>query len=172
MRWLWSTRAIQCHVLFGAVGVIFVSSFFGSKEELQRSLPGNDWIWLLLFLVIGYPVVLFLLWVEQRAAHRESVRSAVASLTEPEKEKARRINWRRGSLVAFAIAGTVLIYQGRGGLLVNGLPAQYVGYLFLGATALGMCGVNIWYAGPIDPRFDPDNVNLVDSDTIPDPPGN
>ena len=155
MRWLWSPKAIQCHILFGMVGAIFVSVCFGSKEEMQKFLPGNDWIWLLLLLVIGYPSVLFLLWFEQRSAQREFVRELVATLTEPEKEKARRIKWRRGSLIALAAAGGAATYFGHRGLLIDELPAQYIGYFFLGMAALGLSGVNIWYGGPIDPRFDP-----------------
>jgi len=168
MNWLWSTKAIQCHILFGGAGVIFVSLCFGSKEELQKSLPGNDWIWLLLFLVVGYPVVLFLLWAEQKATQREAFRERIASLTEPEKEKARRIKWRLGSLVVIAATGASLIYYGHKGLLTNGIPAQFLGYAFLGMTVLGICGVNIWYGGPIDPRFDPQNDNPTDPHTIPD----
>jgi hypothetical protein len=162
MRWLWSPKAIQCHIGFWTVGAIFVSLCLGSKEEMQKSLPGNDWIWLLLLLVAGYPFVLFLLWFEQRNALRDFAREVAATLPEPEKVKARRVKWRRGSLVALVAAGGAAIYFGTGGLLIKGLPAQYIGYFLVGMAALGICGVNIWYSGPIDPRRDPYVENLIE----------
>jgi hypothetical protein len=61
MHWLWSANAIKCHIAFGMVGEIFVSLCLGSEKEMQKFLPDNDRIWMLLSLVIGYPFVLFLL---------------------------------------------------------------------------------------------------------------
>ncbi|MFO1004901.1 MAG: hypothetical protein U0929_02990 [Planctomycetaceae bacterium] len=163
MRWLWSPKAIQCHIAFWLVGGIFFSLLFGSKEELQKYLPGNDWIWLLLFLVFGYPLVLFLLWSENRSMVKHIEREAIEIQNNPEKVRVRRARWRRGSLVLFAIAGGAAIYFGNVGLLVNGLPAQYLGYFILSMATLGLCGVNIWYGGPIDPRFDPQDENLTET---------
>jgi hypothetical protein len=51
MRWLWSIKTIQCHILFWMVGGMFVSLCLGDKAEMEKFLPGNDWMWLLLFLV-------------------------------------------------------------------------------------------------------------------------
>jgi hypothetical protein len=98
MRWLWSPKAIQCHIAFWAVGGIFISLLFGSKEELQKYLPGNDWIWLLLFLVVGYPFVLVLLWLENRGQVQHMEREANEIRTNPEKVRWRRDRWRRGEV--------------------------------------------------------------------------
>lgn len=168
MRWLWSPNAIKCHVAFWTVGAIFIGLCFGSKEDMQKYLPGNDWIWLLLFLVVGYPFVLFLLWFEQRNRLRDSAREAIETLTEPQRVKTRRVRWRRGSLVALAVAGGAAVYFGNGGLSVNGLPAQYIGYFLLGMVALGICRVNIWYGGPIDPRLDPQFGEPVEPEVLED----
>lgn len=48
----------------------------------------------------------------------------------------------------------LLIYMGFEGWELNDLPAQYVGYLIGGMGVLGLFGVNIWYGGPFDMRFD------------------
>jgi len=137
------------------VGGIFVSLCLGDKAEMQKFLPGNDWLWLLLFLVVGYPFVLFLLWFQQRNAIQMMAREAVETLTEPEKVKARRVRWRRGALLALVATGGAAVYFGHRGLLIEGNPSQYIGYFLLGVASLGVCGINIWYGGPIDPRSDP-----------------
>jgi hypothetical protein len=48
-----------------------------------------------------------------------------------------------------------LVYSGNRGLLINALPAQFLGFFLLLLAALGAVGVNVWYGGPLDPRFDP-----------------
>jgi hypothetical protein len=53
-------------------------------------------------------------------------------------------------------------------LHIDQLPAQYLGYFLLGLAALGLCRVNIWYGGPIDPRFDPEVVNPPEQQTLED----
>jgi hypothetical protein len=166
MRWLWSANGIKCHIAFGMVGAIFVGLSLGNEKEMQKFLPGNDRIWMLLFLVIGYPVVLFLLWFEHRNAQRQFAREVVARLTEPQKVKARRVTWRRYSLVALAAVGGGLVHFGNTGLLIDGLPAQYLGYFLLGFVGLGASGVNIWYNGPIDPRFDPEIEEPAEPQTL------
>jgi len=82
-------------------------------------------------------------------------REAAEGLTRPGKVKGRRIRWRRGTLVALAVAGGAAIYLGRRGLLIEGIPGEYIGYSLLVLAGLGVCGVNIWYGGPVDPRGDP-----------------
>lgn len=164
MRWLWTAKAIQCHLMFGTVGAIFVSLFLGDPREFQKFLPGNDWIWLALFLVLGYPLVLFLLWLEQRSEQREAVRAAIAAATEPEQELARRVRWRGGFLVALAVLGVAAIHFGNQGWRIEGIPAQYAGYFLLGLACLGLCGVNIWYGGPLDRRLDPQIGDTVERD--------
>jgi hypothetical protein len=67
-----------------------------------------------------------------------------------------RRGYRAFSLVfLFGLAG-FLIYLGFDGWVINrSLPAQYIGYLIAVCGVLGMCGVNIWSGGPLDPRKDP-----------------
>jgi len=75
---------------------------------------------------------------------------------EPNDEICRqRRRWRFGSLVFLFVAAGVLVWIGFEGWTVNFLPAQYVGYAIGGLGVLGLCGVNIWHGGPIDPRDDP-----------------
>ena len=66
------------------------------SEDMRSTCPGNDWIWLLLFLVVGYPFVLFLLWFEQRNRLRDSAREAIETLTEPQRVKTRRCQMAAG----------------------------------------------------------------------------
>lgn len=55
----------------------------------------------------------------------------------------------------FALSG-FLVYLGFEGWTLNGiLPLEYVGYFFTGVAVLGLCGVNIWANGPLDPNLDP-----------------
>jgi hypothetical protein len=59
-----------------------------------------------------------------------------------------------------------IIYFGNTGLLIKGIPAQYIGYILLGVTGLGAGGVNIWYGGAIDPRFDPEIADPDEPQTL------
>lgn len=44
--------------------------------------------------------------------------------------------------------------------------AQYLGYFTFTLCALGAAGMNIWYGGPLDPRFDPP-VTISDDEKKP-----
>jgi hypothetical protein len=66
-----------------------------------------------------------------------------------------RKRWRRLSLVYIYCVGFALIYAGYRGWKIDFLPAQYIGFLLVAFGVLGTLGVNIWYKGPIDPRYDP-----------------
>jgi hypothetical protein len=66
-----------------------------------------------------------------------------------------RVNQRRLWLLAFLGLSSFLVYTGWQGWRANGIPTQYFGYLFGAFAVAGLCGVNIWYGGPFDPRFDP-----------------
>jgi hypothetical protein len=83
MQWLWSPKAIKTHILFGMLSAIFISLCLGSEQEFQKFMPGNSWIWMLLFLVIGYPFLLFLLWSEYRNAHPQFPRAVDPEIEEP-----------------------------------------------------------------------------------------
>lgn len=58
------------------------------------------------------------------------------------------------TLIALTAFGAFLIIQGFRGLLVEDLPAQYLGYLIIAVVVLGLMGVNVWRGGPFDPRRD------------------
>ncbi|MBK9924495.1 MAG: hypothetical protein IPP66_04310 [Anaerolineales bacterium] len=58
----------------------------------------------------------------------------------------------------FAI-GIWLLWIGLNGWRISGLPAYYVGALFLVAAIAGALGVNIWYGGVLDPRLDDASIN-------------
>jgi hypothetical protein len=61
MRWLWSPRAIEAHVVFlSAAGLLACSILCGDPG------PTGDYPHGLLFLGAAYPVVLLLLWLKWR----------------------------------------------------------------------------------------------------------
>ena len=76
----------------------------------------------------------------------------------PEIVRQRRRRWRRWSLLFFGLFAGALVVAGWRGWEVNFLPAHYLGYAMAVFGLLGACGLNIWYAGPLDPRFDPVGV--------------
>lgn len=54
----------------------------------------------------------------------------------------------------------VLVYLGFNGWVVNKvIPAQYIGFLVLACWLAGLCGLNIWYGGPFDPRHDHPSIS-------------
>jgi hypothetical protein len=56
-------------------------------------------------------------------------------------------------IVIFAI-GMWLFWMGLNGWRISGLPAYYVGGIFLVVSIAGALGVNIWYGGALDPSLD------------------
>lgn len=56
----------------------------------------------------------------------------------------------------FSFAGW-MIYEGFQGMIFasSEMPVHYAGYIVAVMGVLGMCGVNIWRGGPLDPRNDP-----------------
>ena len=62
---------------------------------------------------------------------------------------------RRLALVYLFAVAIGLVWFGFAGWTINLLPAQYLGYLIAAFGVAALCGVNIWYNGPLDPRFDP-----------------
>ena len=59
------------------------------------------------------------------------------------------------TLGMFLFAGW-MIYAGRHGLVFvrSQLPVDYAGYIVAAFGLLGLCGVNIWRGGPLDPQND------------------
>lgn len=47
-----------------------------------------------------------------------------------------------------------LMYWGVTGWLINSMPAHYLGIALFAFSLAGLCGVNIWVAGPLDPALD------------------
>jgi hypothetical protein len=88
--------------------------------------------------------------------------SVIESITAPERLRRKRRWWRRFALAGFVGVAGWLVYSGHRGLQIDFLPAQYLGYLLFAFATLGAAGINIWYGGPLDPRFDP---LLSDDDT-------
>ena len=61
MKWLWSPKAIEVHLLFlAAIGVLTCAVVAGERG------PAGDYPLALAFCAIAYPVVLFLVWLRRR----------------------------------------------------------------------------------------------------------
>ncbi len=58
------------------------------------------------------------------------------------------------ALAALGLFGIALIFFGFRGLLVDGFPAQYIGYFALAIVVGGLLGGNVWAGGPLDRRKD------------------
>ncbi len=65
----------------------------------------------------------------------------------------RKIGRRVMTLWAFG-AGLVFIW-GFDGWLINGVPASWIGYLFIAIGVLDLLGFNTFRGGPLDKRHDP-----------------
>jgi hypothetical protein len=159
-RFLISFNAIQAHVLSLTLIVLLSVSLWNGEAQ-------PDYKWGLLFCIVAYPVVIGLLWWSERLDEQLAVEHVIESLTAPEKLRRKRRWWRRGSLALMVGVAAWLIYDGRRGLLINSLPAQYVGYFLAVLATCGAAGLNVWYGGPLDPRFDPpledENSSLGDA---------
>lgn len=148
LRFLLTGNAIQVHLLCVTLIVVLSASLWTGDAQ-------PDYKWGLLFTIVFYPVLLGLLWWSDRLDEQAIVEHVIESLTAPEKLRLKRRGWRRGALVFLVGVAACLVYFGNQGLRIDFLPAQYLGYFLLAFTALGAVGVNIWYGGPLDPRFDP-----------------
>jgi hypothetical protein len=150
MRALLSPEAIACHILFIALLIAFTSDLLSG----QVTRPKSELIWGIVVIGVAYPFVLILIclqhYLEGREAENEIKDRTVASIKRNQRKR-----WRRLSIVYIYCVGVALIYAGYKGWIIDFLPAQYIGFLLLAFGVLGTFGVNIWYKGPIDPRFDP-----------------
>lgn len=54
--------------------------------------------------------------------------------------------------VCLILVGAVLGVMGFDGWYVNHTPASIVGLVLAIAGILGLCGVNVWWGGALDPR--------------------
>ena len=123
---------------------------------LNGERPQENWTLVLALIWLGYPFILFLLWLQHRLAIRNAIKDVREAIIVPDKLRRRRKRWRCASLVFLIGAGVGCVYMGHSGFLIDNLPAQYLGYFMLALAFLGICGLNIRYGGPFDRRFDPE----------------
>ncbi|QDT43661.1 hypothetical protein Pan241w_37630 [Gimesia alba] len=159
-QFLLSSNAIQAHLLCLTLIVLLSLSIWEGNTQ-------PDYKWGLLFTIIVYPVLLGLLWWSDRLEEQEAVEHLIESITEPERLRRKRRVWRRGSLIFFFGISVAFVYAGHQGVVIELLPAHYLGYFFFVVTALGVAGVNIWRGGPLDPRMDPPPGDSETVDELP-----
>jgi hypothetical protein len=152
-RWLWSVEAIQVHVLcLTCIGVLGLALLSGEQKDYALALVA---------VVVAYPALLWLVRSKERADERD--RQALRSLAAAEARR-RRAAQRAGMTVFAVLVGGLLMALGVFlDVEAYGLPAQYLGFILLGMAALSVCGVNIWYGGPLDPRQDPSPESVEDN---------
>ena len=150
MKSLIGLKAIGCHILcLGMIIVLSIDLITGESHCTRKEL----WV-ALIFFIIAYPLVLFLIWMQQRSEEQEIKKAKENPRPEAELKKERK-TWRKLSILFINIVGIVFVIMGYNGIEIEGLPGQYVGYFLIIFGLLGTFGVNIWYKGPIDPRDDP-----------------
>lgn len=66
----------------------------------------------------------------------------------------RRSSQRLVAMLGMFLFAAWLIYEGRQGLVFtrSQMPVDYAGYMIASFGVLGLCGVNIWRGGPLDPQ--------------------
>lgn len=92
----------------------------------------------------------------------EAMKSAEKQLQQAEKQStpAQRKIQRLAALIFLFGVSAWLIWLGNSWLLHGVLPVKYIGYFIGFFGLLGICRVNIWAGGPLDPRMDiPPDVN-------------
>ena len=62
------------------------------------------------------------------------------------------------SLFGIFSAGGFFNWIGLDGWKISTLPAHYLGFIVLAIGVAGMCGLNIWYGGSLDPKHDSQSV--------------
>ncbi len=150
MHWLLSPTAVKCHFL-GLGGIALFAFLFIHGDGVT---PPEHYGTALLVWIIGYPLLLFLIWGLHRRELRKAERESQQP-TPPQQQRRQRQRWRAVSLFICSGVGIVLCYLGLQGWEVDGLPAYFIGALLLGFALLGTFGVNVWYSGPLDRRADP-----------------
>jgi hypothetical protein len=144
-RWLWSVEAIQVHLLcLTCLGVFGFALLSGE---------GKDYALALAAVVVAYPALLWLVRSKEQADEREL--QVLRSL--PVADARRRRSVQRAGMTNFAVLSGALFIALGVFLEVEayGIPAQYLGFFVMGMAVLAVCGVNVWYGGPLDPRNDP-----------------
>jgi Ca2+/Na+ antiporter len=104
-RYLLSANAIQAHLLcIGLIVLLSISIWTGDAQP--------DYKWGLLFTIVIYPVLLGLLWWNDRLEEQEAIEHLIESFTEPERLRRKRRLWRRSSLVFFFGLAVAFVYAG------------------------------------------------------------
>ncbi|WP_166820674.1 hypothetical protein [Thalassoroseus pseudoceratinae] len=158
-RFLRSGDAFQIHLLFGGLTVVLVVGLL--TDDRQPDLG-----WGLLFAVVAWPIVLGLAWLGQKSDEKFVADHIAESISAPRQLLQKRCRWRLISLGFLLVVGLACVFAGHHGWEFESLPAYWLGYLLLLIAGLGAVGVNVWYGGPLDPRFDP---SLTDEDLVADP---
>lgn len=159
LRFLRSGDAIQVHLLCGTLVVVLSVSLWTGEA-------GDDFGWGLAFSIVAWPVLLGLMWLSRHFDQQIVTEYLEESVSAPQKLIRKRERWRAVSLGFLLVFGLVCVFAGHQGWQFDSLAADWLGYLLLVVAVLGAVGVNVWYGGPLDPRFDP---SLTDEDLVADP---
>lgn len=72
---------------------------------------------------------------------------------------------KRGAVLgAIFLASGFFIWMGLDGWTISSVPAHYVGCATIAIGVAGLCGVNIWHGGPLDPRNDSESAERPEAD--------
>jgi hypothetical protein len=66
------------------------------------------------------------------------------------------------SIVGIFVAGGFFVWIGLDGWTISTMPAHYLGFIVLAVGVAGMCGLNIWHGGPLDPKNDSQSIRPED----------
>lgn len=148
VRFLLSLQVVPVHLLCGVLVLCL-----GADVLAGRGQP--DYKWGLLFTIVAYPMIIGLMWWQQKLDRDAEVDHVVRSIVEPDEYRVKRERYRRISLFVVGAIAAWLTFEGQRGLDIGGVPAQYAGYGLFAFAMLGFAGVNVWRGGPLDPRNDP-----------------
>jgi len=143
----------------GCVG-IFWDWFHGQSKEQPGVVT-----WMAVLMVVGNIGLFFAMRRAKRREDAEKLRVLTvssggardASATEAAKSFADALQKRkrmRFIMECWAIGGGTLFSVFGRAELVEGIPAPWVGYIFILVGILGLFGVNVFYGGPLDLRLD------------------
>ena len=91
-------------------------------------------------------------WDEAMKSAEKKMRQTAEANSTP--NVAQRKIQRVAALIFLFAASALLIWLGDDWLVHGVLPMKYVGYFLAFFGLLGICRVNIWAGGPLDPRLD------------------
>lgn len=109
------------------------------------------------FVVFGNGSVAYMM---LKAKKREQVAAQSGIPAVKPATRAKRKQQRFWAMCLLFASGLALIVMGLLGRVVNIVPAHYIGAAFVIYGVAGLCGVNIWKNGPLDPDYDPAEPEL------------